>query len=96
MANIIIDGVECEGVHVRTDKSNILLLQGRRGFLGCGYFDLATANRLGEAFVIVRGVKTFDDMLNARAVQVSAAASALGVREGMSGREVMALLNREP
>jgi uncharacterized protein YunC (DUF1805 family) len=96
MANILIEGVECEGVHVRTDKSNILLLRGRRGFLGCGYFDLVTANRLGEAFVIVRGVKTFDDMLRASAAQVSMAASEIGIREGMSGREVMALLNREP
>jgi len=90
----MIDGMECEGVHVATGKSNILLLRGRKGMVGCGYFDIATANRLGEVFVIVRGVKNYDDMLNASAAQVSEAAAVLGIQEGMKGREVMARLNR--
>lgn len=96
MASLVIDGVECEGVHVATGKSNILLIRGRRGLVGCGYFDLATANRLGEAFVIVRGVKSFDDMLAAKAVEVSQAARELGVVAGMTGREALACFNTNP
>jgi uncharacterized protein YunC (DUF1805 family) len=38
---------------------------------------------------IVTGVKTFEDMLNARAVGVSTAAAQVGIRVGMSGAEVV-------
>jgi len=93
MDKVNIDGVECDGVHIATGKSNLLLLRARNGMVGCGYFDIATANRLGEAFVIVRGVKNYDDMLNASAAQVSEAAGAMGIQVGMKGREVMARLN---
>ena len=34
-----------------TGKSNILLLRGRKGIIGCGYFDIAVTNRLGGAFL---------------------------------------------
>lgn len=92
MTPLTIDGIECRGVHVPTGKSNILLIQTAGGFLGCGYFDVAVANRLGDAAAIVTGVKTFDDMLAAPVVRLSEAAQAAGVREGMTGREALAVL----
>ena len=49
-------------------------------------------NRLGSGdkrFCVVTGVRTFDDMLNARVVAVSSAAIACGVEPGMPGREAL-------
>lgn len=87
-----IDGKEYRGLHVPTEKSNLLMIQGSRGFLGCGYFNVMTAEKLDEAVAIVRGVASYDDMLSASVVEVSAKALNLGVREGQSGREALAFL----
>lgn len=78
-----------EGTSIKTEKSSILMIQGATGFLGCGYFDIKTADRLDEIVAIVRGVKTFDDMLDAKVTDISARAKSIGVIEGMSGRKAL-------
>ena len=52
----------------------------------------ATADKTGDAVAIVSGVKNYDDMLKAEVKAVSAAAAALGVAAGMSGKEALAKL----
>ena len=92
LASIQVDGKAYEAVHVATGKSNVLLIRAGAGFLGCGYFRVDTADRLGDAVAIVRGVQTPDDMLGARVEEISQAAGRAGVRIGMSGREALPLL----
>jgi len=78
-----------EGCAVPTANSVILLIKAEHGFLGCGYFSTATAEKVGDAAVIVSGVKTFDDMLNAEVKAFSPAAAARGVTSGMTGKEAL-------
>ena len=52
----------------------------------------ATADKTGDALAIVSGVKNYDDMLKAEVKAVSAAAAALGVAAGMSGKEALVKL----
>lgn len=68
---------------------NILLIKGGKGALGCGYINLAAAEKFGHALAIVSGVSTGDDMLNAEIKAVSSAAAALGVTVGMSGKDAL-------
>jgi len=70
-------------------KLPLLVIRGSRGVLACGYLNVETFNKTGEVGVIVTGVKTFEDMLNARAVSVSTATAQAGIRVGMSGAEVV-------
>lgn len=67
----------------------LLVIRAPKGFVMCGYLDVSMANRLGDAAVKVRGVKTIDDVLNAAAVEVTEAAAGLGIKTGMSGREAL-------
>jgi uncharacterized protein YunC (DUF1805 family) len=67
----------------------LLLLKGKKGLMGCGYLNVETFNRTGEAGVIVRGVNTHDDMLKVKVVAVSEAAKALGIEVGMMGDEAL-------
>ena len=92
MEKIIIDGREFAGVAVATEHTKVLLIRGGRGMLGCGYFSLATAEKVGDALAVVTGVGCFDDMLTAQVKSVSPAAAALGVRSGMTGREALTLM----
>jgi uncharacterized protein YunC (DUF1805 family) len=92
MAALTIDGITFESVHIPTEKTNILLVKAAGGFLGCGYFDVNVANRVGDAVAIVTGVKTIDEVLSAPVVRLSDRARELGVIEGMSGRDALKLL----
>ena len=68
---------------------NLLLIQGSKGMLGCGYVAMAAAEKFGHALAIVGGVSTFDDMMGAKVSAVSSSAAALGVEVGMSGKEAL-------
>ena len=70
----------------------ILLITSGKGALGCGYINLAAAEKFGHALAIVSGVKTYEDMLNAEVKAVSPAAAAAGVKPGMSGREALEIM----
>jgi uncharacterized protein YunC (DUF1805 family) len=83
---------EVTGVRVALPGAPVLMLVGAKGFVGCGYFRPEVADRVGHALAVVTGVKSFDDMLAADVKAVSAAAAALGIAPGMSGRAAAALL----
>ena len=89
MEKIGIDGKFFEGYAIPTGHSCVLLVTAARGFLGCGYFSLATAEKTGDALAVVTGVGNFDEMLAATVKAVSPAAAALGVTTGMTGREAL-------
>ena len=96
ISTLTIDGIEFQAVHVRTAVANILLIKppGGCGFLGCGYFDLAPAERLKEPVAIVTGVKSPADMLAAKVVRLSSAAAEKGVTVDMPGKDALLLMAR--
>ena len=90
--NLDIDGVSCNGYAIATPNATLLVINAPNGLLGCGYFSLATADQLNDALAVVRGVSNFDDMLNAKVCEVSAAAEKLGIAAGMSGKDALKLM----
>ena len=89
MELIDLEGNKFEGYSIPTQNTAALLIKAKRGFLGCGYFSLETAEKVGDAAVIVTGVKNFEDMLAAKVKALSSAAAALGVTAEMTGREAL-------
>ena len=85
MEKFTIGETEFQAVKIPTANSNVLMIQGSKGFLGCGYFKVEAADKLGDAVAIVTGVSNFQEMCNAEVNQVSLKARALGIVEGMSG-----------
>ena len=73
-------------------KRPLLVAVGGHGYMACGYVDVATADKLGEACAIVTGVDTCDDFLDAEVQRASEAAVARGVCVGMRGQEALELL----
>lgn len=70
----------------------LLILQGSRGMLACGYINPATCDKTGEACAIVTGVSNFEEMLLAKVVAVSQKAAELGVTIGDSGERALSKL----
>ncbi len=90
---ITIDQQSFIAYQIQTPHTSAMLITARAGFLACAYFDVAIAEKVGDAAAIVTGVKTLDDMLDASVVRVSSAAVMLGVTVGMSGRDALLKLN---
>lgn len=89
MTELTIDGKKFEAHSIATPNTLVLIINARCGFLGCGYFSTATADKVGDAVAVVTGVKSFDDMLAAPVKVCSAAAAARGIAPGMTGREAL-------
>jgi uncharacterized protein YunC (DUF1805 family) len=84
------------GIRIQLQNANFLLISAKRGYIMCGYLNMETAEKLGDAACIVTGVDTFEDVLKAEVVKVSESARILGCKEGMTGKEALNLLSNEP
>ena len=65
-----------------------------RGIVGCGIYDLKTAEEFGQAIAIAKGTPSNplvepEDLLNAKIVGVTAKAAEFGIEIGFSGREAV-------
>ena len=94
MEKVIFDGVEFSAGSWDMFGVKILLIKAAGGALGCGYINLAAAEKFGHPLAIVSGVSSYEDMLAAKVNAVSAAAVQKGVAVGMSGLEALKILNR--
>jgi len=81
------------GVLVRLGNADMVVIVASKGFVGCGYFSVETAENVGDALAVVRNVSSFEDVLKAKVSAVTSKAKALGVREGMSGMQALELLS---
>lgn len=77
------------GLKMDMEHAPLLVIKAKKGFVMCGYLNMEVANKLGDAAVRVTGVKSFDDVLNAKAVDVSEAAKKLGIIIGMPAKEAL-------
>jgi uncharacterized protein YunC (DUF1805 family) len=67
------------------------------GLVGCGIYDVKTAAEFGQAVAIARGTPQKplvdpEDLFDARIVDLTPQARALGIQPGMTGREAVELL----
>ena len=61
---------------------NMIVVQCKKGYLMCGYLNLAAAEQFGDAAVLKNPIKGMTE-----------AAKLAGVKEGMTGEEAAAVLN---
>jgi uncharacterized protein YunC (DUF1805 family) len=65
-----------------------------RGLVGCGIYDIRSANEFDLAVAIARGtpknpLREPEDLFDAKILEVSNAAERLGVKVGMTGRQAV-------
>jgi uncharacterized protein YunC (DUF1805 family) len=80
------------GYWIDLGKAPLILLQAEKGYVMCGYLNMAVANKLGVIAGRVTGVKTFDDALRAPIVEASENAKKAGLHEGMNATEFLSYL----
>ena len=85
-----LDGFECSRIDGLARP--LLVAKGSKGYAACAYVDIAASDKFGEACVIFSGVATHAAFLDATVAKASKAARALGVTDGMPGRDALALI----
>ncbi len=82
------------GISVKWDEGQYLALQGKKGFVGCGIYNIDVAEKFGFAVAIAKGtpekpLRTIDDLLQAPITAVTSKAREYGIKEGLSGKEAI-------
>lgn len=90
---ICLDGKVALGFRVELPKTRLLAISTGKGYIMCGALDVALLDaRLADRRVVAGralGVRTFADLLERPLADVTAAARALGVEPGMTGRDAL-------
>lgn len=89
---IQINGKVLTGVEIRLPHANLVLVLAEKGYVCCGYLDLATAEKFSDAAAIVKGAKTTEDLLQSEIAALTTFAEKLGIKLGMTGKEALELL----
>ncbi len=90
---ILIEKVEdSTGIRIDAGNAPLLILIANKGFIMCGYLNIEVSEKLGDAACVVRGVRSFEDVLNAKIVALTSKAKEFGITEGMTGREALKLM----
>ena len=71
------------------DSPPLVAIIGERGFVMCGFLNMEAAEKLDVAAAMVSGVRTVDEVLEAKVKAVTSKARNLGIKSGLKGREVV-------
>ena len=82
------------GISNRWHQGQYCVILTEAGLVGCGIYDCKTAAEFGQAVAIARGTPAKplvepEDLFEAKIVEATPQAQALGVRVGMTGREAV-------
>src|SRR3954467_7897086 len=82
------------GVSNRWRAGQYCVILTEAGLVGCGIYDVKTAAEFGQAVAIARGTPQNplvepEDLFEARIVEATPQALALGIQVGMTGREAV-------
>src|SRR5205809_4830438 len=85
------------GISNRWQKGQYCTILTEAGLVGCGIYDVKTAAEFGQAVAIARGTPQKplvdpEDLFDAKIVEATPQALALGIEVGMTGREAVELL----
>jgi uncharacterized protein YunC (DUF1805 family) len=84
-----VNGVMIEGFCLPMPPSNLLFITVPGGFIGCGFFDMKTFDKLGIPAVRITGVSTLEELLDGLISEVTESAEKSGVRIGMTGYDAL-------
>ena len=77
------------GIKINLQRVPLFIIRAEKGYLCCGYFNAHTIEKTKDCAVIIKGVKSFNDMLNKRVSYISTSAKKLGIRSGMRGEAAL-------
>ena len=71
----------------------LIVVRAKTGYVACSYIDKETAEKIGDVAAFVSGVKSMDDFMRAKIRQTTSWAEDLGIREGMSVKKALEIMD---
>jgi len=92
------DEISFEGkkyIALKQDIGNLplIVVRAKKGYIACSYIDRETAEKVGDIAAFVSGVKCLEDLKKAKIRQATTWAEDLGIREGMSVKKALELMD---
>lgn len=87
-----IENVKLSYLKVNLPKAPLVMIIAPKGYVMCGYLNIDTAERLGQAAATVRGVSSAEEILNGKIAALTSHAKKLGIKEGMVGKEAIRMM----
>ncbi len=82
------------GVSFPLGNVPLLIVKAKKGYVACGYISKDAAEKFGDVAGFVTGVKTFEDFFKAKIKTFTTWADDLGIREGMSVKKALELMDQ--
>lgn len=96
MARVIeVEGKKYDVFEDKLGNLKLIVIKAKRGYVACSYIDKQTAEKVGDIAGFVAGVKCTDDMVRAKLRTVTSWAEDLGIREGMSVKKALEILDSD-
>ena len=81
-----------EAVWVKLQSKNLILLNGSRGYVMCGYLNLSAAEKFKDAAVKITGVSTIEEALKSTVHSCTGIARKAGIYKGQPIKEVLRII----
>ncbi len=83
-------------IALKQDIGNLplIVVKAKNGYIACSYIDKETAEKVGDIAAFVSGVKCMEDLKKAKIRQTTTWAEDLGIREGMSVKKALELMDQ--
>ncbi len=87
------DGKKYNAVRRTIGNLPLIVVKAKNGYVACSYIDKQTAEKVGDVAAFVAGVKDTNDFMKAKIRHVTTWAENIGVREGMSVKKALELMD---
>ena len=95
MDEVKVDGKTYVTLQGRLGNLPLIVVKAKNGYIACSYIDRGTAEKVGDVAAFVSGVTSVDDFLKAKIREATSWAEDLGIREGMSVKKALELMDIE-
>jgi uncharacterized protein YunC (DUF1805 family) len=85
-------GKSIQAFRIKLLDKNLIVIRGSKGYIMCGYLNLAAAHRAGDAAVKITGVSTIREALKGRVHSCTACARKSGIYPGQPVKEVLKII----
>ncbi len=93
MDEISFDGKKYIALKQDIGNLPLIVVKAKNGYIACSYIDKQTAEKVGDIAAFVSGVKNLDDLKKAKIREATTWAEDLGIREGMSVKKALELMD---
>lgn len=92
MEDISFEGKTYKAFSCKMGNIPLIIVKAKKGYIACSYIDKNTAEKVGDIAAFVSGVSDIDSLLKAKVRDVTSWAGDIGIREGMSVKKALELM----